>query len=297
MAPSELPIVISEGAGTPMLISVVIPAFHAQATLPDAVRSLLAQTLTGWECIIVSDDREDYAALLESAGLSDPRFRHVSTGHIGSGCHAARNRGLTECRGEIICALDADDVWLPRRLEVLAPHAMESGASVDGPRVVRVTDNTLLYSAFDGHSAPFLLDAPQLLALTCPIFPLTRRDVTFARTPGIEHLEDVVSNLLLVSSNGPIWATPEPLMEYRVLAGSMCHGNDSAGQFDKAYADILARIKNESLPVSPTLRATVIAGLEQKRALNQRFDAAQRQATDLNFQTFAAAQRRMRSHA
>jgi hypothetical protein len=112
---------------------------------------------------------------------------------------------------------------------------------------------------------------------------------------GVEHLEDVVSNLLLVSSNGPIWATPESLMEYRVLPGSMCHGNDSAGQFDKAYADIIARILNESLPVSPALRATVIAGLELKRALNRRFDAAQRQSPDLNFQTFAAAQRHRKS--
>src|SRR5262245_16570920 len=168
------------------LISIVIPAYRAEATLPAAVRSVLAQTLADWECIIVSDDRLDYGRLLASEGLVDPRFRHVSTGRTASGCHAARNRGLAECRGEIVCALDADDVWLPRRLEVLAPRAIQHGASVDGPRVIRATDGSVLYSAFDGHADPFMLDHEELLRLTCPVFPLTRRDMTFARTFGIE---------------------------------------------------------------------------------------------------------------
>ena len=275
-----------------MLVSIVIPAYRAEATLADAVRSVLAQTLTDWECIVVSDDQVDYGAVLSRLGLADPRIRHVSTGTTGSGCHAARNRGLTECRGDAVCALDADDVWLPRRLEVLTPQALRHGAAVDGPRVVRATDGSTLYLAFDGASEPFMLDVAQLLNLTCPLFPVTRRDVTVARTAGIEHLEDVVSNMLLISANGPIWATPEHLMDYRVLSGSMCHAGDSAGIFDRAYADIIARVANESLAVSPALRATVIAGLEEKRALNQRFSAAQRQTSGLDFQTFAASHRR-----
>jgi succinoglycan biosynthesis protein ExoO len=272
------------------LVSIVIPAYGAEATLASAVRSVLAQTLADWECIVVSDDRMDYGAVLKSESISDSRFRHVSTERIGSGCHAARNRGLEECRGEIVCALDADDVWRPRRLEILAPQAMRYGAAADGPRVIR-GDGSVLYRAFDAFTEPFMLDVAQLLRLTCPVFPLTRRDVTFARTPGIEHLEDVVSNLMLIASNGPIWATPESLMDYRVLTGSMCHAEDSAGQFDKAYTGIIARVQNGSLSVPLALRASVIAGLEEKRALNRRFDAAHRESADLNFQTFAAGLR------
>jgi len=269
------------------LVSIVIPAYRAEATLAAAVRSVLAQTLADWECIVVSDDRVDYGAVLKSESISDSRFRHVSTERIGSGCHAARNRGLEECRGEIVCALDADDVWRPRRLEILTPQVLRYGAAVDGPRVIR-SDGSVLYRAFDAYAEPFMLDVAQLLRLTCPVFPLTRRDVTFARTAGIEHLEDVVSNLMLITSNGPIWATPESLMDYRVLTGSMCHAEDSAAQFDKAYADIIARVQNGSLSIPLALRAGVIAGLEEKRALNRRFDAAHRETADLNFQTFAA---------
>jgi glycosyltransferase involved in cell wall biosynthesis len=274
------------------LISIVIPAYRAEATLSTAVRSVLAQTLADWECIVVSDDHVDYGAVLESVGIWDSRLRFVSTGRLGSGCHAARNRGLAECCGEIVCALDADDVWMPRRLEVLAPRAIQHGAGVDGPRVKSSSDNSVLYSAFDGRREPFMLDVSELLRLTCPVFPLTRRDVTFERTAGIEHLEDVVSNLLLISSNGPIWATPESLMDYCVLTGSMCHADNSAVQFDRAYANIIARVESGSLFVPTALRPSVIAGLEQKRGLNQRFDAAQRESSELNFQMFAAAQRK-----
>jgi glycosyltransferase involved in cell wall biosynthesis len=275
-----------------MLVSIVIPAYRAQDTLGETVRSVIAQTFTRWECIVVSDDRADYGDLLRDLGICDPRFRHVSTGEVGSGCHAARNRGLRECRGDIVCALDADDVWMPRRLEVLAPQAVRYGASVDGPRVIQTGDGSVMYAAFEGYAAPFMLGVSQLLRLTCPLFPLTRRELAFPRTAGIEHLEDVVSNILLISSNGPIWATPEPLMDYRVLPGSMCHGNDSATQFDRAYADIIAKISSESLPVSPELRREVIAGLERKRELNRQFNTVRHQTENLNFQTFAAAQSR-----
>jgi succinoglycan biosynthesis protein ExoO len=273
-----------------MFVSIVIPAYRAKETIADAVRSVLGQTMPRWECIVVSDDGTDYGSMLNSMGLSDPRLRHVSTGRVGSGCHTARNCGLTECQGDIVCALDCDDVWMPRRLEVLSPHALEHGAAVDGPRVV--CGPHLLYSAFDAFSEPFMLDVPRLLDLTCPLFPLTRQDVTFARTHGIEHLEDIVSNLLLISSNGPIWATPESLMEYRVQGGSMCHADDSATQFDRAYTDIIGRVDSGSLPVAPQLRGSAIAGLEQKRALNRRFGDARRYRTELNFQAFAAAERR-----
>ena len=277
-----------------MLVSIVIPAYRAQDTLAETVRSVMAQAFTNWECIVVSDDGADYGAILRDSGIADRRVCYVSTGEVGSGCHAARNRGLRECRGEMVCALDADDVWLPRRLEVLVPQAERYGASVDGPRVIQTGDCSVLYAAFEGYASPFMLGVSQLLRLTCPLFPLTRRELTFPRTAGIEHLEDVVSNLLLISSNGPIWATPETLMDYRVLPGSMCHGNDSASQFDRAYADIIARVSSEALPVSAELRPEVLAGLERKRALNRQFNSARHQTSDLNFQTFAAAQSRSR---
>lgn len=280
-----------------MLVSIVIPAFRAERTLADAVRSLLWQTMTDWECIVVSDDGVDYEGLLAQAGIADARLHFASTGVVGAGCHVARNRGLRQCRGDVIAALDADDVWLPNRLAVLVPQAMERGAAVDGPRVVRADGGIWLYSVFDTFASPFTLDVAGLLDATCPIFPLTRRDLAVPRVSGIEHLEDIISNLRLISMNGPIWTTPEPLMEYRVGTGSPCHGDVAAERFDLAYADIMSRLLKDGLGIAPGLRVRAIAGLARKRALNRRFAQAQRHDGSLDFQSFAAAQRTARVSA
>jgi succinoglycan biosynthesis protein ExoO len=119
-----------------MLVSIVIPAYRAQATLARAVRSALAQSMTDLEVIVVSDDQFDYRALLQGGGINDERLRFASTGRVGSGCHHARNVGLAATRGDFIAALDADDIHLPARLAVLLPIAAATGAASDNPVVV-----------------------------------------------------------------------------------------------------------------------------------------------------------------
>ena len=57
-----------------MLVSVVIPAYRAAATIGPAVASLLAQTYPCWEAIIVADDAQDYAAILADNRIADSRL-------------------------------------------------------------------------------------------------------------------------------------------------------------------------------------------------------------------------------
>src|ERR1700761_8166448 len=130
-----------------MLVSVVIPACQAAATIGRAVASLLAQTYRCWEAIIVADDAQDYAAILADSGITDSRLRFVSTGAVRSGCHNARNVGLAAARGEIIAQLDADDRYDARRLEALAPLAATRGAVVDKVAVVSDLTGQMLYRA------------------------------------------------------------------------------------------------------------------------------------------------------
>lgn len=102
--------------GSPALVSVVIPAYNAAATLSETVESLLAQTHTAWEAIIVDDgSRDETPAIAAEYARRDPRIRLVRQDNAGVG--AARNRGIAEARGAFIAPLDADDIWLPQKLE------------------------------------------------------------------------------------------------------------------------------------------------------------------------------------
>lgn len=94
-------------------ISVIIPAYKAADHLHVAVDSLLKQTMTDFEVIIVEDCSDDGGATLEAAqryAKSDPRFRVLQTDY-NCGCGMARNKGIKEARGEYILFLDADDYF------------------------------------------------------------------------------------------------------------------------------------------------------------------------------------------
>ncbi len=279
--------------GSGVLVSLVIPACDAQPTLARALRSLLAQTCGDWEAVIVSDDLFDYAGFLAQDGLSDPRWRFVSTGRVRSGCHRARNVGLAATRGALIGALDADDLLHPGHLARLAPLALRHGAAADNLALVLEQSGATLYRAMGEQTAPAELGVAELLALTAPLVPLVRRDHAAARLDGIEYAEDVIANLRLIGALGRLHVVPETLYEYRVLPGSLAHGDRSAEAFDAAYADYIERLRQgDGFGLPAALWPVAAQGLADKRALNQAFAAAALADARLNFQTFVAGRPR-----
>ena len=103
----------------PDAISIVMPAFRAEATIAGAVASVFAQSVADWRLLIVADDGADYAAVLGKAGLSDPRVRFLSTAGVATGASNARNAGLAAVDSRYAALLDADDRLKPHKLERL----------------------------------------------------------------------------------------------------------------------------------------------------------------------------------
>lgn len=103
------------------LFSVIIPTYGRQKYLAEAVASVLAQTVTDYECIIVDD-----ASPVPAVGPDDARFRVVRRDRNG-GQGAALNTGLREARGRNVVFLDDDDLYHPERLE-LALEGLRHGS-------------------------------------------------------------------------------------------------------------------------------------------------------------------------
>ncbi len=95
-------------------ISVVIPAHNAERYIGSAIESVLNQTVANVELIVVNDGSTD-ATESRIQEFSDPRVRCIT--QINQGPSAARNAGLTHCTGKYVAFLDADDIWLPQRLQ------------------------------------------------------------------------------------------------------------------------------------------------------------------------------------
>lgn len=95
-------------------ISVVLPTYNSLNYLPDAVNSVIHQTYTDWELIIVNDGSSDNTDEWVSQ-QSDPRIILISQENQGKS--AARNTGIERATSEYIAFLDADDYWEPTKLE------------------------------------------------------------------------------------------------------------------------------------------------------------------------------------
>jgi glycosyltransferase involved in cell wall biosynthesis len=98
-------------------VSVLLPAYNAQDTVRQAVRSLLRQTFADFEIIAVDDGSTDRTgSILDDLATSDLRVRVLHLQH--SGLVSALNSGLAECSGDLIARMDADDVCHPERLRL-----------------------------------------------------------------------------------------------------------------------------------------------------------------------------------
>jgi hypothetical protein len=103
----------------------VIPGFNAQSTLGACVASVLAQTVPDFEVVIVDDGSTD-DTLAVARGVNDSRVRVLT--QPNAGLPAARNAGTLDARGDIVCFLDSDDLFMPRYLEgVKATFADDPG--------------------------------------------------------------------------------------------------------------------------------------------------------------------------
>ena len=97
------------------VISVILPAYNAAATLEEAVESLRAGTYEDFEIVLIDDGSEDQTwEVIRHLASMDPRIRPIKTHH--SGLIHALNLGLSEARGEFIARMDANDLSHPQRL-------------------------------------------------------------------------------------------------------------------------------------------------------------------------------------
>lgn len=112
------------------LVSVIMPAYNAAPFIEAAIASVLAQTLTDWELIVIDDCSSDdtYSVAQRVIGC-EPRIRLLRNDE-NSGVSKTRNRGLELSAGRYIAFLDSDDVWHPEKLEKQLAKLRETGAAI-----------------------------------------------------------------------------------------------------------------------------------------------------------------------
>lgn len=97
------------------MISVIIPLYNKEQTIVHTLKTVLAQTFTDFEVVIVNDGSTDNGVDAIQSNYTDARIRIIH--QKNAGVSAARNRGVQEAQGDWIAFLDADDEWLNTYLQ------------------------------------------------------------------------------------------------------------------------------------------------------------------------------------
>lgn len=215
---------------TAIRVSVVIPAFDAAWSIGDTLRSVCAQTLDDFECLIIDDgSTEDLAPNLAPHLTGDPRLRVIRQENMGLA--ATRNRGLGETRAPYIAFLDSDDMWHPdflaRAVAVLesnpkAPFAYAYSRRIDAENMQLPTPR---WSSPPRHDLIGLLEVNSVANGSAALF--RRSAVTLAKgfdvtlqTRAARGAEDWKLSLTLAAIHAPV-LIPEQLVAYRITERSM----------------------------------------------------------------------------
>lgn len=110
-------------------ISVIIPAYKAADTIRRALDSIVIQSIAPGEVIVIDDGSPDQTALVaEIAGTNLHGIAFTVLRQKNGGAGAARNRGIKAAKGSLLAFLDADDEWLPEKLECSLLQINRSGS-------------------------------------------------------------------------------------------------------------------------------------------------------------------------
>lgn len=126
----------------PPLVSIVTPTYNDARHISETLSSVQSQTLTEWEHLVIDDGSSDETiAILEAAALQEPRMR-VFRQPENAGPAAARNCGLAAAQGRFIAFVDADDIWLPEKLEKQVAFMQQNDVVFSYTNYIKISEET-----------------------------------------------------------------------------------------------------------------------------------------------------------
>ena len=117
------------------LVSIIVPVYNAGIYIEETINSVRAQTYICWELILVDDhSKDDTLSVVKNylASVNDERIRLIEK-KTNEGAAAARNRGIDAAKGRYIAFLDADDLWMPDKLEKELAFMKKKQAAFSSP--------------------------------------------------------------------------------------------------------------------------------------------------------------------
>ncbi|EPA1952414.1 glycosyltransferase family 2 protein [Vibrio alginolyticus] len=221
-------------------VSIIMPVYNGEKTIFHAIKSVLCQSYTNWELIIVDDRSQDATRSIVDR-IDDERVIFFQLESNTGSPTSPRNYGLGLCSGKYIAFLDADDLWEPKKLE-LQVAALERGYNIVCSNYsVFIDDNEddpLSYRQF-----PKEFNFRKMLKRNCignltGIYNREKLGIVLQKHQG--H-EDYIMWLELVRKGGSVYCVQESLARYRLSPSSVSSDKLQAAKWQwRIYREELA---------------------------------------------------------
>ena len=111
----------------PGMVSIVMPCYNGEDFIKETIDSVLKQTYTNWELLVIDDgSKDDSPSIVNKYASDDSRIKLIKQQNAGSA--VARNNGIRHSKGQFLALLDSDDIWLPGFLESQIRFIRQKGA-------------------------------------------------------------------------------------------------------------------------------------------------------------------------
>lgn len=204
------------------LVSIITPVYNAEEFIKETIDSVLNQTYSNWEMILINDQSPDNSKdIISSMAKKDSRIRLIDLDE-NSGAAIARNKGIDFSNGQFIAFLDSDDVWHSQKLEKQIEFMLQNDYAFSFTSYEIMEENGT--KTGKTVNVPLKMEYEDLLRNTiigCLTVMLDKNKIGEIKMVDIRTRQDFVLWLNILKRGFTAYGLNEPLAYYRKVEGSI----------------------------------------------------------------------------
>lgn len=207
----------------PGMVSIVMPCYNGEDFIKETIDSVLKQTYTNWELLVIDDgSKDDSPSIVNKYASDDSRIKLIKQQNAGSA--VARNNGIRHSKGQFLVLLDSDDIWLPGFLESQIRFIRQKGAVCVCSSYSRIDEqsNDILKPVM---SKPIItskdMQSIDYVGCLTGLYDQSKYGKVYLKEELNSLLDDYAFWISVIALEGVAYGNPKILAKYRVRKNSL----------------------------------------------------------------------------
>ena len=205
------------------MVSIVMPCYNGEDFIKETIDSVLKQTYTNWELLVIDDgSKDDSPSIVNKYASDDSRIKLIKQQNAGSA--VARNNGIRHSKGQFLALLDSDDIWLPDFLESQIRFIRQKGAVCVCSSYSRIDEqsNDILKPVM---SKPIItskdMQSIDYVGCLTGLYDQSKYGKVYLKEELNSLLDDYAFWISVIALEGVAYGNPKILAKYRVRKNSL----------------------------------------------------------------------------